>query len=232
MTGEPSAIAVDGPAASGKTVVGRRLARLLGYRFLDTGAMYRAVTWLALDQGVAPDDADALTRIAKGMAFESIEQPAITGGTTPDTAPRVLVHGRDVTAELLSLAVERAVSQVAQVAGVRHALVQMQREMAGAGNIVMAGRDIGTVVLPDAHLKVFLEASAPVRAHRRFEEMRHKGASSRYEDVLADLQRRDKLDSERTISPLMPAPDAQRVDTDGYTIDQVVEKLWKLTAKP
>ena len=221
----PTVIAVDGPAASGKTVVGRRLARRLGYRFLDTGARYRAVTLLALEQGIPLDDADALTRVAKEMDFQSIEHET-DGGT-----PQVIVNGRDVSGEVRSPAVDRAVSQVSQVPGVRHALVGLQRDMARKGSIVMAGRDIGTVVLPDARLKVFLEASAPVRARRRFEEMSQKGGSSRYEEVLADLERRDKLDSEREISPLRPAADAERIHTDGQSIDEVVERLWRLTAR-
>src|SRR5581483_3267996 len=115
------------------------------------------------------------------------------------------------------------------IPGVRHALVQLQKAIAERGNVIMAGRDIGTVVLPDAKVKVFLEASAPVRARRRYDEMSRQGVSTRFEDVLTDIQRRDKIDSERAISPLKPADDAVRVDTDGYTIDQVVERLWKLT---
>lgn len=218
-------IAVDGPAASGKTVVGRRLARRLGCRFLDTGAMYRAVTLVALERGVPLDDADTLTRIAKEMDFRSVEHE------TDGDMPQVIVNGRDVSAEVRSPAVDRAVSQVSQVPGVRHALVGLQRDIASKGSVVMAGRDIGTVVLPDAKLKVFLEASASVRARRRFDEMSHKGGSSRYEEVLADLERRDKLDSEREIAPLRPADDAERVHTDGQSIDEVVERLWSLTAR-
>jgi len=230
MSGPP-AIAVDGPAASGKTVVGRRLARLLGYRFLDTGAMYRAVTLLALEQGVAPDDAEGLTRIAKEMDFQTIEPTASDCEQSGDI-PRVLVNERDVTTDVRSPRVDRTVSQVSQVPDVRNALVGLQREIGREGSVVMVGRDIGTVVLPDAKPKVFLEASAAVRAHRRFDEMAQHGGGTCYEDVLADLRRRDKIDSERATAPLVPASDAHRVDTDSCTIDEVVETLWRLTAKP
>lgn len=230
MSGPP-AIAVDGPAASGKTVVGRRLAQLLGYRFLDTGAMYRAVTLLALEQSIALDDAEALTRIAKEMDFHTIEPAAVDREQGGDS-PRVLVNGRNVTSDVRSPRVDRAVSQVSQVPGVRYALVRLQQEIGRQGSVVMVGRDIGTVVLPDAKLKVFLEASAAVRARRRYEEMAQHGVATRYADVLADLRHRDKIDSERAISPLVPAVDAQTVNTDSSTIDEVVETLWRLTAKP
>jgi cytidylate kinase len=221
----PRVIAVDGPAASGKTVVGRRLARRLGYQFLDTGSMYRAVTLLALEQGIDTGDADALARIAREMAFRAIEPAA------ESSPPRVMLDGRDVSNDVRGLEVDRHVSRVSQAPGVRQALVARQRALAGAGDIVMAGRDIGTVVLPDADLKLFLEAPPEERARRRSREMEERGVPVSYDEVLADLRRRDKLDSERELSPLKPAADAVRVDTGALTIDEAVEKLWQLTAE-
>ena len=218
-------VALDGPAASGKTVVGRQLAKRLSSQFVDTGAMYRAVTWLALSQGIRPSDTDALSTLASAMVFESIEPGS------PAYASKVIVNGNNLTDEIRTPQVDRYVSRVSQVAGVRHALVDIQRKMAASGAVVMAGRDIGTVVLPNAGLKVFLEASAEVRAKRRLEEIHEKDKTVRYEDVLTDLLHRDKMDTERELSPMKPAPDAERVNTDSISIDEVVELLWKLTAK-
>lgn len=218
-------IAMDGPAASGKTVVGLRLARRLGYRFIDTGTMYRAVTWLALERGVPLEDEEALSRIAASVS--------IAFGDVPDgdAPPKVYVEGRDLSAEIRTPAVDRAVSQVSKVSGVRNALVKLQRAMARRRGVVMVGRDIGTVVLPRAELKVFLLASAEERAGRRHLELIQRGVSIAYEDVLSDLKRRDRLDTERAISPLVPAADARLIDTDNQGIDEVVERIWRLAEK-
>ncbi len=218
-------VALDGPAASGKSVVGLRLAQRLGDRFVDSGTMYRAVTLLALERGVTLDDDEALTRIAASASIKIGETDPATG------QPRLLVDGRDVSHAIRSPEVDRAVLHVAKVAGVRDALVRLQRELAAEGRVVMVGRDIGTVVVPDAELKVFLEASAEERAQRRLKDMQARGEPIDYARVLEDLRRRDKLDSERAIAPLVPARDAVRFMTDGYTIDQVVDQLWHLTAK-
>lgn len=206
-------------------MVGRQLAKRLTYQFLDTGAMYRAVTWLALSKGIRPTDKDALAGIAAAMVFEAIEPGS------PTYASKVIVNGHNMTDEIRTPQVDRYVAVVSQAPGVRQALVQLQRNIATAGSVVMAGRDIGTVVLPDAELKVFLEASPEVRAQRRFAEVHEKDKTIRFEDVLADLVRRDKMDSERELSPLKPATDAERINTDSIGIDEVVELLWKLTAK-
>ncbi|MBI2171506.1 MAG: (d)CMP kinase [Chloroflexi bacterium] len=216
-------IAIDGPAASGKTVVGRMLARQLGCRFLDTGLMYRAITWAALEVCINPRDAKKLGRLAQEQPVEVRFQE--------DGQVAVLVGGRDATLHLRDPRVEQAVSQVSQAAGVRDALVASQRRLAQDGPIVMAGRDIGTVVLADALVKVFLTASVRERARRRHAELEAQGDQTTYEEVLADLQRRDKVDSERKLSPLRPAADAQVVVTDGMDVEQVARFLMALVAR-
>lgn len=209
-------IAIDGPVGAGKTVVGRLLAGQLGYRFLDTGLMYRAVTLAALERGTDFDSDQALTALADGLAFDM--------KTNGNEVGRLLMDGVDVTDRLRSLEVEARVSRVAAVAGVRTALVRAQREMAEDGGIVMVGRDIGTVVLTDADLKVFLDASPETRARRRTSET--EGAE--YESVLESLVRRDALDSERAVSPLRPAENAEIIATDDLTIEGVVDQIISL----
>ena len=215
----PPVIAIDGPGASGKTTVGLGLARRLDYRFIDTGVMYRAVTVLALEQDVGLDDAPELTRLVEGISITFGEQ------ASRETPPKPFVDGRDFSTLVHEHKIDRAVSRVSAVAGVRTALVALQRRMAEQGGVVMVGRDIGTVVLPKADLKVFLEASAEVRARRRHRE---RSGSSSFDRVLADLQRRDRIDSQRDVSPLVPAADARRVDTDHRTVEQVIDTICKL----
>ena len=225
-TSSLSVIAIDGPVASGKSTVGLRVAARLGYRFLDTGVMYRSVTLAALEREVSLEDAAALARVAETL-------PLRLGEIGPDGAPpHVYLDGRDITKALVAPAVDRAVSQVSAVPGVRKAMVEKQRRMAKAGRIVMIGRDIGTVVLPDAPLKVYLVASAEDRARRRFEERRRRGERVDYQAVLDDLKRRDRLDSERATSPLKPASDASHLNTDGLSIDQVVDAICALAVRP
>ncbi len=211
------AIALDGPAASGKSVVGRLLARKLGCRFLDTGLMYRVITWAALEARVDPKNAAKLQRLAQDLPV----QITFDG----DGQASVSVGGKDATPHLRDVAVEQAVSQVSQAAGLRDVMVAQQRRLAQEGGIVMAGRDIGTVVLADAPVKVFLTASVQERARRRHAEMEARGDKTTYEEVLADLQRRDTIDSERKVSPLRPAPDAHVVVTDGMDVEQVAQFL-------
>lgn len=214
-------IAIDGPGASGKTTVGLGLARRLGYRFVDTGVMYRAVTLLALERRVSLEDPQALARLAKGMRVR-IDAPQ------DQRPPSVYVGHRDVTALLYEPRIDRAVSQVSMVPGVRKAMVRLQRALAQKGRVVMVGRDVGTVVLPDADLKVFLEASPQERARRRHRELLARGEPVSYQAVLKDLKRRDRLDSQRAVSPLVPAADAHHVDTDGRTVEQVIEAICAL----
>ncbi len=219
----PRVIAIDGPAAAGKTTVGRQVAASLGYPFLDTGAMYRAITWVALHRGIDLSDEEALSELAASAQVEV--GPAAPGSIEPST---IIADGEDVTERLRQPEVEAAVSLVSRVGGVRRALVRAQRELAGRQTVVMAGRDIGTVVLPRADLKVFLDASLEERAQRRYCELRALGQQVSEEEVLHDLRRRDSIDSQRSQSPLRPAEDAIVIGTDGLTLDEVVEHIMSL----
>jgi cytidylate kinase len=210
--------------ASGKTSVGRALAQRLGYRFVDTGLMYRAVTWMALERHVPLDDDEALGALAREASVDIVANPE--GGES-----RVMAGGVDVTAYLLSSEVEQAVSLVSRVAVVRRAMVAVQKRMAEAGRVVMVGRDIGTKVLPDAPLKVYLEASMEERVRRRYEERREAGHPASIGGVREGLGRRDELDSQRAESPLRPAADAVHVATDRLTVEGVVERILGLVAK-
>ncbi len=218
----PLAIAIDGPVASGKTAVGRLVARRLGLRFLDTGSMYRAVTRVASDTGVDLNDADALTALAERLDLRL---------SFIDGADRLTADGADVTDGLRTPDVERGVSLVARVPGVRRSLVAQQRRMAADGPVVMAGRDIGTVVMPDAPVKVYLNASARVRAGRRRRDMVADGSEADERQVLEGLIRRDKIDSERADSPLRPARDAVIMDTDDLGIEHVADKIVDLVER-
>jgi cytidylate kinase len=213
-------IAIDGPAASGKSVVGVAIARRLGYRFFDTGAMYRAVTWLALRRGIDVHDVGALAALAQSAD--------VAVRDTPDDAIEptgVIVDGQDATPHLRTPEVESSVSLVSRVPAVREALVRIQRELAAAGNVVMAGRDIGSVVLPNAGLKVYLDASVEVRARRRAAQMRESGLEPDLDALMADLTRRDGIDSSRQASPLTAAPDAVIINTDTLNIEEVVRRI-------
>ena len=212
----PSVIAIDGPVASGKTTVGRALAARLGYRFVDTGLMYRALTLVALRRGIDPTDGAALGELAV-----ETEIGIVTG---PGGATQVQADGADVTADLRTAAVEGAVSVVAQVPAVRHAMVAQQQRIAEGGNVVMVGRDIGTKVLPEA-TKVFLTASPAERARRRHGELEASGSPPSLEDVRKSLALRDTLDSERAEGPLRVADDALLVETEGLAVDAVVDAV-------
>ncbi len=214
-------IAIDGPVAVGKTVVGRALAARLRYRFLDTGVMYRAVTWVALGRDkLAPTSAEQdLVDIAMHLCIDILGHPH---------EQQVLVDGADVTDSLRSLAVERKVSSVAQIPGVREALVAKQRALANSGSIVMVGRDIGTVVLPNADLKIFLKASVPERAQRRYAQIQSGGSESDLELVQQYMEERDRIDTQRAHSPLQMAQDGIPILTDSLSIDDVVEHILNL----
>jgi cytidylate kinase len=216
------AIAIDGPAASGKTAIGAELAQRLGYRFVDTGAMYRAVTWRILRRSIDPSDEDAVADVASNMRIAVAEPSPGSHGTT------VLVDGEDATPHLRDSDVERAVSLVSRIPLVRKALVRIQQELAQPGRIVMAGRDIGTVVLPRARLKVYLDASREVRAQRRADQMQAAGIEPDFDALIADLERRDGIDSTREASPLTAAPEAVIINTDNLTIEEVVSRLIEL----
>jgi cytidylate kinase len=216
----PPLIAIDGLGAVGKTTVGQIVARRLGYRFVDTGEMYRALTWLALHRGIDTGDELSLSKLASEAKME-IE----TSASSEHHA--VTIDGFDVTAGIYSHEVEAEVSNVSQVAGVRKCLAAQQRSIAEEGRLVMAGRDIGTVVLPRARLKVFLAASAEERARRRHRE-RQGLPYVPYEQILAELKSRDAIDSTRVLSPTVPAHDARIVDTEGLTSGDVADRILAL----
>ncbi|NMC15164.1 MAG: (d)CMP kinase [Chloroflexi bacterium] len=222
----PQIIAIDGPAASGKSTVGAELANRLGYLCLDTGIMYRAVTWQALTEGLDPEDETAITRLA-----ETIEIDVQPGSVSDGRAFDVLINHQDHTWDIRSPEVNQQVSLVSSYPGVRHAMTIQQRKIAGRGRIVMLGRDIGTVVLPDADLKIYLDASLKVRAKRRFEEEKARGSCVTYQEVVSSLKRRDKIDSSRKFAPLKIAADAVVINTDNMSVAQVVEYIKALCSR-
>ncbi len=216
-------IAIDGPSAAGKSTIALQLAQRLCYLYFDTGVMYRAVTLAALERGIAIGDEEAITRLANEVDI-NVCPPTENDGRQYT----VYLDGRDVTWDLRRPDVERGVSPVAAYPGVRTALTVQQREIARRGQVIMVGRDIGTVVLPEAELKVYLDASVETRAQRRYLESVQRGMTRSYEEVLQDMRRRDKIDSEREAAPLRPADDAIIVDTTDMTIPEVVEAVLKL----
>lgn len=211
-------VAIDGPAGAGKSTVARAVAARLGYVYIDTGAMYRAVTHLALESRVAPCDAMGLLRLLETAEIKLTPQ----AGLAPN---RVYVNGQDVTEAIRRPEVSRHVSEVARHPAVRARLVELQQALAKAGGVVMDGRDIGTVVLPDADVKVFLVADAYVRARRRWQELREQGHDVTLEEVQRELLQRDRQDETRSVSPLRKAPDAVEIDTSALSVDEVVERI-------
>lgn len=216
-------IAIDGPAASGKSTLGLRLAHALGYLFFDTGVMYRAVTWLALNRGIDVSEEDAVATLAKKIPID-----VAPASTSDGRACDVLVEGRDITWETRAREVEARVSVVAAYPGVRRALSAQQRRIGLRGKIVMVGRDIGTVVLPEADLKIYLDATAQQRATRRYHEILLRGGAAEYEEILAKVIERDRIDSTRDVAPLKAADDAVIIDSDAMDADEVFEKVLAL----
>jgi cytidylate kinase len=214
-----SVIAIDGPAASGKSTVGRLLAETLGYLFLDTGCMYRAVTLAALARELNLDDEAAVTRLTLELVIDILP----FAGELDGRMYTVLVDGEDITWELRSPPVDAKVSLVSSYLGVREELVRQQRAYGRRGRVVMVGRDIGTVVMPNAPLKLYITASAEERARRRWEERRGQGHANSYEAILADVIRRDQFDSGRLHAPLRPAEDAILLDTTDHTPHSIVD---------
>ncbi len=219
----PSIIAIDGPAASGKSTLGFRLAEVLGYLYFDTGLMYRAVTWLALNRGIDINNESAVTRLAEDIPIE-VTAPSLEDGRACD----VVVDGHDITWEIRKPEVDANVSVVSAYSGVRQALTTQQRRIGMRGRVVMVGRDIGTVVLPEADLKIYLDASPEERANRRHREIIGRGGRANYADVLGKVRDRDRIDSTRAIAPLKPADDAVILDSDALDTDQVFEKACDL----
>ena len=217
---KPQLIALDGPVAVGKSSVGSLLAKRLGYVFFDTGMMYRAFTWKVLKSGTSTEDEQKLCQLANTTKFNFV--PLQGCYLSP------FIDDEDVSSKLFYPEVEIHVPLIAKIAGVRQTLIQEQRGLAQRGKIVMAGRDIGTVVLPWAELKIFLTASIEERARRRYKELLERGENSSLEAVLADLKKRDKMDIHRTVSPLKPAEDAIIIDTENLSLEQVVDKIYTL----
>jgi len=212
-------IAVDGPGSSGKGTVARAVARTLGYAYVDTGAMYRAVALVALRHGIDWDDADAVAELAGRLAFEFHWDGDVL---------RISVDGNDVSRELRRDAIGTGASRVSRHPQVRDALLERQRNLAAQGGVVMDGRDIGTVVLPEAQLKVFLDADLEERARRRHEELLRRGEVVRFQTVLEALEARDRRDAERAVAPLKAADDAVHLDSTELTIRQAVEAVLSL----
>jgi cytidylate kinase len=215
-------IAVDGPAGSGKSTVARGVAAALGIRYLDTGAMYRSVALRGIEEGLEPDDAAGLAAIAESMTigFEHEDASALP--------TKVVVDGRDVTAAIRTPAVDATVSPASAVPAVRVAMVDLQREFGRDGSLVAEGRDIGTVVFPDADLKVYLTAAPEERARRRHAELVDRGEDISHDSVLSNLHARDDADSSREASPLVAASDSVEIDTTDMTIDEVIGRIVEL----
>lgn len=213
-------IAIDGPAASGKSTVAAALAARLSYLYLDTGVMYRAVTWAALERGVPIDDEAAISRLAEALLIE-VKAASAQDGRQYD----VLADGVDITWQIREAEVNHQVSPVSAYRGVRQALTEQQRRIAAGGGVIVVGRDIGTVVLPKAEVKIYLDATVEERARRRHLENVSRGLASDYAEVLADLQRRDHIDSTRQEAPLSIAEGATIIDSTHMTVDEVVARI-------
>ncbi len=213
-------IAIDGPAGAGKSTAAKRLAKELGYIYVDTGAIYRTVGLYARQSGVAPEDAEGIAALLPEIRIE-----LCYGG---DGTQRMLLNGEDVSEEIRTPEISVYASQVAAIPAVRAFLLDMQRELARKQDVVMDGRDIGTVVLPDAAVKIFLTASPETRAKRRYLELQEKGASVTYEQVLAEVIQRDEQDTTRAVAPLKQAQDAVLADTSALDLEESVAYLLRI----
>jgi cytidylate kinase len=217
LMARPTTIAIDGPASSGKSTLGALLAEDLGYLYFDTGVMYRAVTLAVIEHGLAIDDEAKIGQLAQEVRID-VRPPSVDDGRAYD----VLLDGEDVTWAIRQDAVNAAVSPVSTYAAVRDAMTAQQRRIAHENKVVMVGRDIGTVVMPDAELKIYLDASVEVRAERRYQELLNRGVDADYDQVLKSLQNRDRIDSGREIAPLKPADDAVIINADNLGIQEVL----------
>lgn len=217
-------IAIDGPAGSGKSTIGKLLAEYLGFLYFDTGVMYRAVTLAALQRSIDISNELEISLLAEEITID-VRPPTKQDGRNCD----VLIDGSDVTWEVHSPEIDAQVSIVAAYKGVRQALSQQQRRIGLEGKVVMVGRDIGTVILPEADLKIYLDASKEERATRRYNERLQRGEKADYEVILAKIHDRDRIDSSREIAPLKPAENAIIINTDGLSIQEVFHEMKKLT---
>lgn len=216
-------IAIDGPAASGKSTIGEQLAKDFGYLFFDTGMMYRALTWYILDQKLDIHAEATISVFAEELHID-VQKPSKDDGRSYD----ILLNGKDITWDIRSHEVDAFVSIISAYPEVRRALSKKQRIIGMRGKVVMVGRDIGTVVLPEADLKIYLEASVETRAKRRYDEIIKRGNHSSFEDILISMRKRDKIDSTRSVAPLRPAQGAIIINTDNLSITEVVEKIKRL----
>jgi cytidylate kinase len=222
----PNVIAIDGPAASGKSTIGSRLAKRWDYLYFDTGLMYRAVTWLVLERGLSPQDEEQVTALAEEIDID-VRTPSRDDGRDYD----VLVDGQDITWKIRTPEVDAHVSVISAYPGVRRALTAQQRRIGSRGEVVMVGRDIGTVVLPEAECKIFLDASVEERATRRFNQRRERGEQVNYQEIVRVMKKRDQIDSSRKVAPLRAASDAVVINTDDLTITEVVDKIAAIAAR-
>lgn len=219
----PSIIAIDGPAASGKSTLAKELAEQLGYLYFDTGVLYRAITWVSLDKGIHVTHEAAITHLAECTQID-VRPPSKDDGRSFD----VWIDDKDITWEIRSQEVDAKVSIVSAYPGVRKALTEQQRRIGLRGKVVMVGRDIGTVVLPEADLKIYLEASVEERARRRYRELSERGITLELDAIKQSMRERDLIDSTRQVAPLRPAGDAMIIDSEGLSAEQVLERTLEL----
>lgn len=220
---KPSIIAIDGPAASGKSTVGEAVAKQLGYLYFDTGVMYRAVTQVALARAIPIADEAAITALAERVKIDFLPPTQNDGRQFT-----VLADGKDITWDIRSRMVDGNVSPVSTYAGVRRAMGAQQRRIGLRGKVVMVGRDIGTVILPEADLKIYLDASEEERARRRYRDRIRRGEQVDFESVLQEIRRRDQIDSSRLVAPLRQAEDAVYIDSTDLSVEQVVQRVLNL----
>ena len=209
-------MAIDGPAGAGKSTVAKEVAKRLGYRYMDTGAMYRAVAWKVMRRGADPDDESALGRMLEGTVVDL---------GADEGSPTVMLDGVDVSGAIRTPEVGQMASRVSGMGVVRKRMADLQRAMGRSGGVVAEGRDMGTVVFPDAEVKIYLDASPETRARRRFRELAGRGSALTLEQTLADVMRRDRRDRERTVAPLRRADDAVLIDSTGLSVAAVIEKV-------
>jgi len=212
-------VAIDGPAGAGKSTIARRLAERLGFAFLDTGAMYRAVALAALRAGLGPDDTESIAKLASQLTIDF-------------DGEHTLLNGEDVSAAIRTSEVSAAVHLAADNVAVRQRMIELQRQIASGRDIVTEGRDQGTVAFPSADCKIFLTAGRRERARRRYEELANRGEPISFDDVLAQQDERDRRDAARPVGALLKAADAVEVPTDGLTLDEVVEQILRLVMQP